>query len=153
MALPIPLLLILRRTPEERRKLRHIARAVQAIEAEAQRLGPAFLPVVDAARRVADAALGIGRDAERARSAFRRTAWVESAAAADRRRKVQDREQELVQRLSYLTEQLEVLATELTAVDIDGASTEALAARLAELMRELDGAVAARSEAETVGST
>src|SRR5690606_8245951 len=101
----------------------------------------------EAARRVSDAADGIGRDAKRARSAYRRTAWVESSAAALRRQEVQERETELVQRLSRLAEQLEVLATELTAVDLDGASTRRLSTRLRDLMQELEEAVAARNEA------
>ncbi len=149
VALPLPLLLLLRRTPEERQKLRRIARALRAIEVEARRLGPAFLPVVDAARRVSDAAATLGHDAARARSAFRRTSWVQSGAALERRRKVQDREQEVVQRLGYLADQLEVLATELVAVDIDDGSSRALTDRLSDLVHELDEAVAARHEAET----
>ncbi len=152
VALPLPLLLLLRRTPEERRQLRRVARALRAIEAEARRLGPAFFSVVDAARRVSETAGAIGRDAARARAAFRRTAWVESGAATERRRRVQDREQDLVQRLSMLAEQLEVLATELAAVDIEGASTKALGEKLAELTRELEEAVAARHEAESASS-
>lgn len=151
VALPLPLLLLLRRTPEERRQLRRIGRALRAIDAEARRLGPAFLPVIDAAKRVSETARGIGRDVERARAAFRRTAWVESGAAAERRRRVQDREQDLVRRLSSLAEQFEVLATELAAVDLEGVSTAALAERLRELTHELDEAVAARQEAEKVG--
>jgi hypothetical protein len=152
VALPLPLLLLLRRTPEERRQLKRVGRALRAIEGEARRLGPAFLAVVDAARRVSEAAAGIGRDAARARAAFRRTAWVESGAAAERRQKVQDREQDLVRRLAFLAEQLEVLATELATVDIDGASTKAMTTRLSELTRDFEEAVAARQEAETVSS-
>ncbi len=148
-SMPLPLLWLLRRSPEEQRQLRRIDRAVRAIDAEAQRLGPAFLPVIEAARRVSDAADGIGRDAKRARSAYRRTAWVESSAAAVRRQEVQDRENDLVQRLSKLAEQLEVLATELTAVDLDGSSTRRLSTRLRDLTEQLEEAVAARHEAET----
>jgi hypothetical protein len=148
-SMPLPLLWLLRRSPEEQRQLRRIERAMRAIDAEAHRLGPAFLPVISAARRVSDAADGIGRDAKRARAAYRRTAWVESSAAGLRRQEVQEREGELVHRLSKLAEQLEVLATELTAVDLDGASTRRLSTRLRDLMQELEEAVAARNEAET----
>ncbi len=146
--------LLVRSKWQARRELRVLLRrataADRAIRAEADALGGAYAHAVSASQLLCEGAPRIVAHLGEIRSALHRTRSMTSASVAEHRARLKRQEQTAMARLIAILERLEATAAQLAAQRAGQTMPGEIDRMLASLRREIDTAVAADEEAQSL---